>query len=86
MSLAPEERRRRALIAVLLAGLAPPGGHVYVGRPLRGFVLLLLSFGAGLAWVGVTVTVCVTAALLFGLCYWTVAAARRPALTPAKGW
>jgi len=51
VSLAPEERRRRALIAVLLAGLAPPGGHVYVGRPLRGFVLLLLSFGAGLAWV-----------------------------------
>ncbi len=51
MSLAPEERRRRALIAVLLAGLAPPGGHVYVGRPLRGFVLLLLSFGAGLAWI-----------------------------------
>lgn len=51
MSLSPDERRRRALIAVLLAGFAPPGGHIYVGRPLRGFVLLLLSVAAGLAWV-----------------------------------
>lgn len=51
MSLTPRERRRRALIAVLLAGFAPPGGHVYIGNPLRGFVLLAMSLVAGWAWV-----------------------------------
>jgi signal peptidase I len=51
LSLSPPERRRRALIAVLLAGFAPPGGHIYVGRPIRGIVLLLLSLAAGIAWV-----------------------------------
>ena len=45
------ERRRRVLVAVVLAGVAPPGGHVYLGRSARGFLLLAASVGAGVVWV-----------------------------------
>ena len=34
MSPTPRERRRRILISVILAGVAPPGGHVYMGRAI----------------------------------------------------
>jgi signal peptidase I len=41
--------RRRPWIAALLTFLAPPVGHVYAGRPLRGFVAWVLALGLGTA-------------------------------------
>jgi hypothetical protein len=42
--------RRSPLLAVILSGLAPGAGHLYVGRPLRGAALLVLVAVAAVAW------------------------------------
>ena len=44
-------RDRSALAAVILSGLAPGTGHLYVGRPMRGAVLLLLLAITSVAWI-----------------------------------
>jgi hypothetical protein len=44
-------RPRRALIAVILSGLGPGAGHVYVGLPRRGALLVSLWLAATLAWI-----------------------------------
>ncbi|HST63459.1 MAG TPA: signal peptidase I [Longimicrobium sp.] len=53
---APPVGRRRPWVAALLTFLAPPVGHVYAGRPLRGLAAwaLALSFGAAMLYACMT--------------------------------
>lgn len=43
-------RDRSILLAVVLSGLGPGAGHLYVGRARRGALLVLLWIGSTLAW------------------------------------
>lgn len=43
-------KKRSIILSVLASLIAPPFGHVYVGRPLRGFVI----FGAGFVTLLIT--------------------------------
>jgi signal peptidase I len=43
-------KKRSIIISVLTSLIVPPSGHIYVGRPLRGFAI----FGAGFATLLIT--------------------------------
>lgn len=47
---AREPAGRSRVLAVVLSGLAPGAGHLFVGRPVRGLVLLVIITLAFAAW------------------------------------
>ena len=51
-------KRRSIILSALTSLIVPPFGHVYVGRPLRGFVIFGVSFVALLitGWLGASTT------------------------------